>query len=170
MTSRSQQEWRRAAAIGAALVLLLSWAGLLHIGDFISWSLAPYDTTPLALRPALGTWEREVNDFFEAPPGSTSVGVLIVGLSVLLFVIALRRVSRSAGARTRLMAGFAASNVLVGVGIFLSIFVAGVLPLEAAPYPGYGWTCKFLVPQVLLLALLYALQAHTIPKSLSTPC
>jgi hypothetical protein len=38
------------------MVLLLSWAGLLHIGEFISWSLAPYDTTPLALRPARGTW------------------------------------------------------------------------------------------------------------------
>jgi hypothetical protein len=169
MASRSLQEVHRAAAVGAAIVLLLSWAGLLHTGEFISWSLAPYDTTPLALRPPPGTWEREVSDFLEAPPGSTSVGVLIVGLSVLLFVIALRRVSRSAGTRTRLMAGFAASNVLVGVAVFLSIFVAGVLPLEAAPYPGYGWTCKFLVPQALLLAILYTLQAHTIPKSLATP-
>jgi hypothetical protein len=120
------------------------------------------------LRPPLGTWEREVSDFFETPPGSTSVGVLIVGISVLLFLIALRRVSPVAGARTRLMAGFAASNVLVGGGVLLSIFVAGLLPLEAALYPGYGWTAKFLVPQALLLAVLYALQAHTIPRSLTT--
>jgi len=167
MASRTQSKLHQAAAVAAAIVLLLSWAGLLHTGEFISWSLAPYDTTPLVLRPPSGTWEREVSDFFEAPPGSTSVGVLIVGLSVLLFLTALRRVSRAAGARTRLMAGFAASNVLVGVGVFLSILTAGLLPLKTSPYPGYGWTVKFLVPQALLLAILYTLQAHTIPKSLA---
>lgn len=162
---RSQLQWR-VATVGAALVLLLSWAGLLWVGEIISWSLAPYDTTPLELRPVRGAWERDVSDFFQAPPGSTLVGVLIVGLSVVLCAVAMRRVSSSPGVRARLMTGFAFSNLIIGSAVFLSVFVVGMLPLEAAPYPGYGWTIKFLVPEMLLLVVLYVLQAHTIPRSL----
>ena len=164
IVQRFRRKWHIAVILGTAIVLVLSWAWLLWIGEIISWSLAPYDTTPLEWRPTPGSWEREVSDFFQAPPGSTLVGILIVGISVALFVIALRQVGRSTGVHARLMATFAFSNLIIGGAVFLSGFVVADLPLEAAPYPGYGWTIKFLVPELLLLAVLYVLQAHSIPK------
>jgi len=37
-------------------------------------------------------------------------------------------------------------------------------PLEVGPAPGYDWTVQFLIPDVLLLAMLLGLQVWGIPK------
>jgi len=134
------------------------------MGGIAAWSLAPYDTTPLADRPPRGTWQRDLSDFFQVPPGSVIPALLSVGISVVLAIIALRRIPDSSNVRTQLMLGFALSNIVVVAAMFLGNFLVADLPLEIAPYPGYGWTLKFLAKDILLLALLFALQACGIPK------
>jgi hypothetical protein len=146
------------------LLLLLSWAPLLWAGEIITWSLAPYDTTPLELRPPQGTWQRDLSDFFQAPPGSLVPPILLLGISLALFGLALRRVPTTAAARVRLGLGFALSNLLFLVAVLASSFAVAGLPLELAPYPGYGWTFKFALPQFLLLTALVVLQAWSIPR------
>lgn len=144
----------------AILGLLASWAILFAITDMVTWSLAPFDTTPVEKRPAPGTWQREVSDFFAEPPGSAILPVLVVGSSAILFLAALFRRHAPATARARLAFRFLESNLLIAGAIILSIYVFGALPLELAPYPGYGWTIKFLVPQTVLLILMFVLQGR----------
>lgn len=144
----------------AILGLLASWAILFAITDMVTWSLAPFDTTPVEKRPAPGTWQREVSDFFAEPPGSAVLPVLVVGSSAILFLAALFRRHAPATARARLAFRFLESNLLIAGAIILSIYVFGALPLELAPYPGYGWTIKFLVPQTVLLILMFVLQGR----------
>jgi hypothetical protein len=147
------------------LLLLLSWALLLWAGEVITWSLTPYDTTPLELRPPQDTWQRGLSDFFQAPPGSLLPPILLLGTSLALFGAALRRIPVTAAARVRLGLGFAISNLLFVVAVWACGFVVSTLPLELAPYPGYGWTFKFALPQVLLLSALVVVQAWSIPRS-----
>lgn len=62
LSSRSMPTYMLSIAI---LALIFSWLGLLWVGEAISWSLAPYDTTPLELRPPQGTWQRDLSDTFQ---------------------------------------------------------------------------------------------------------
>lgn len=150
------------------LLLVFSWLVLFWLVEFDTDLLAPYDTTPLANRPPWGTWQRDLSDFFQDPPGSVIPALLIVGISIVLLVIALGRTPGSFNVRIRLLLSFALSNLVIVAAMFFSGFVVADLPLEIAPYPGYGWTLKFLVPDILLLALLFALQGWDIPKWLLT--
>ncbi len=148
----------------AALALVLSWIGLSWVGEMISWSLAPYDTTPLDRRPPQGTWQRDVSDFFQYSVGSKMLAAILVGLSLALFLLALRKMPNSSGGWMGLLIGFALSNFAIAAGVTMSGFVMAILPVELTPYPGYGWTVKFLVPEVFLLGLWIMLQAHAIPR------
>ena len=150
------------------LVLVFSWLVLFWLVEFETELLAPYDTTPLENRPPRGTWQRDLSDFFQVPPGSVIPASLIVGISMVLLVIALGRAPApgSFNLRIHLLLSFALSNLVIAAAMFFSGFVVADLPLEIAPYPGYGWTLKFLAPDILLLALLFALQGRGIPKCL----
>ncbi len=148
------------------LVLLLTWGVAFWMVGIATWGLTPYDTVPLAQRPPLGTWERGLNDFFQPPVGSNLPGIFIVGASAVLLAVALRHVSSLPSQRAKLVLGFAASNFIVAVAMFASTFVVADLPLHLTPYPGYGWTIKFLIPQILLLILLFVLQGKIIPTRL----
>ena len=161
-----RRDWHGVVAKGTAVALVLSWIGLLGVSQIASWGLAPYDTTPLELRPDVGRWERQASDFFGSPPGNYLVGAVVVGISVALFAFAWRQAKRSADERARIVAAFFLSNLIVGGAALASGFVMASLPLELAPYPGYGWTVKFLAPEMLLLAVLLALQAFVIPRRL----
>ena len=160
-----KRSWQGIVLAMAGIGPLASWAKLFAITHMVTWSLAPFDTTPVELRPAPGTWQREVSDFFTEPPGNAILPVLVVGSSAVLFLAALFRAPASAAARARLAFRFLESNLLVAGAIVLSIYMFGALPLELAPYPGYGWTVKFLVPQTVLLLSLFVLQG----RSLGTP-
>jgi len=147
-----------------ALALILSWIGLAWVGEVVSWSLAPYDTTPLERWPPQGTWQRDVSDFFQYSVGSSMLAAIFVGLSLALFLIALRKMPNSSGGWLRLMIGFALANFAIAASVTVSGFVMAGLPVELTPYPGYGWTVKFLVPEVFLLGLWIRLQARSIPR------
>ncbi len=148
----------------AALLLLLSWFGLSGAGEMLSWSLAPYDSTPLELRPPIGTWPRDVNDFFQYAVGSKTLTAILVGLSLALFLFALRKMSHSPGDWGRLMLGFALVNFALVAAMLASAFVMGSLLLEMAPKAGYGWMIRFLIPEIFLLGLWILLQARVIPR------
>lgn len=77
------------------IVLVLTWAALFWAVQIATWGLAPYDTVPPAQRPALGTRERSLNDFFESSPGSELPAVLIVGMSVVLSLVGLAPIANS---------------------------------------------------------------------------
>ena len=145
-------------------VLILSWLSLSRVGEMVSWSLAPYDTTPLEQRPPQGTWQRDLSDAFQYSVGSKMLAVILVGLDLALFLLALRRMPNSPRGWIRLTIGFALANLAVAIGVTVSVFVMGSLPVELAPYPGYGWTAKFLIPELVLLGLWIMLQARSIPR------
>jgi len=146
------------------LALVLSWLGLAWVGEMMAWSLAPYDTTPLDRRPPQGTWQRDVSDFFQYSVGSKMLAVILVGLSLALFLLALRKMPNSSGGRARLLMGFALSNFALAASVSVSGFLMAGLSVELTPYPGYGWTVKFLVPEVVLVGLWIMLLARTIPR------
>ena len=148
----------------ATVVFILSWLGLSWVGEVVSWSLAPYDTTPPELRPPQGTWQRDLSDAFQYSVGNKMLAALLVGLNLALFLLALRRMPKSPGEWIRLMIGFALANLAVAIGVTASVSVMGSLPVEPAPYPGYGWTVKFLIPELVLLGLWIMLQARSIPR------
>lgn len=155
-------------AFWITLAFLISTWGVLYAAVGIAtWSLTPYDTTPLTLRPPLGSWERSLNDFFESPVGGNLPEVVTVAASLVLLVFALRHASANSFQRAKLVLVFAVSNLIVSAAIFGTLFVVGDLPLHLTPYPGYGWTIKFLVPQGLLLVLLLVFQGKVIPTRLT---
>jgi len=148
------------------VVLVISWAVLVGAVSMATWGLAPYDTTPLTLRPPQGSWQREVSDFFQSPPGSIIPPVAVTAASIMLLGIALRRIAGTPAA-PKLALSFALTNTLAAIGMSFSTFIVADLPLELAPYPGYGWTVKFLIPDALMLMLLFVVQGRMIPKWLS---
>lgn len=148
----------------AIVFLVFSWLALFWLVELDTDLLAPYDTTPLDHRPPRGTWQRDLSDFFQVPPGSVIPASLSIGISMVLLIITLGRTPGQFNVRIRLLLSFALSNLVIVAAMFFSGFVVADLALELAPYPGYGWTLKFLVPDILLVALLFALQAWGIPK------
>jgi len=150
---------RRIAMFTSAVLLMPSWMLMFWVVTGpVTWSLTPYDSTPILKRPPFGSWPRLLNDFFDTLPGNLMPAVLIVGISVSFFVVALRSLPDSPTARIRLMLLFGLSNLAAIAGIAAGAFIVGPLPLELAPYPGYGWTAKFLIADLLCVALLLAFQ------------
>jgi len=158
-----------AAFAVAFLVLAFSWMFLFSVIGFATWSLAPYDTSWYNYwgwpsdSPLPGSWQRSLNSFFEEPPGSVLPAVLSVGASIAFFTIAFRRARDLTAARLWLVLSFAVTNLVIGAAMFFDSLVID-WPLEVGPAPGYDWTVQFLIPDVLLLAMLLGLQVWGIPK------
>lgn len=111
------------ALIGTWMLLFVAVAGITE-----AW-MAPWDVR--LNRPALGTIERTLNDFFEEEPGAIMFAGLLVTISVGLF---LTRMVFSAN-RTRIPWTFAAANLgFVFVGIPLAAGT-NVLPYLWLPQP-----------------------------------
>ncbi len=105
-----------------------------------------------------------MSDFFQYSVGNKLLAAILVGLSLVLFILALRKMPNSSGRWTRLMIGFALSNFALTASVTVSGFVMASLPVELTPYPGYGWTVKLLVPEVSLLGLWIRLHVRNIPR------
>ncbi len=162
-TQLLQQGLNTCAQVIALAILVASLAALFTMVDIATWGLAPYDSTPLELRPPQGAWQREVSDFFQSPPGSVLLPALATVASVILLAVAHKR-TQGAVSPTRLMWSFSLTNVLVAAGIVTSVFIFSTLPIELSAYPGYGWTIKYLIPHSLLLACLFVLQGRVISQ------
>lgn len=153
-------------------LLLFSWGALFGwITEFVvDGTLVPYAGITPPERPPADTWQRQLNDYFDWPPfRERRPAWLSVGVSLVLFGVALRRIPRSSAAIIRLGLGFALSNLLFIVVLLVSQPLVDFLPelsfLDPPGYrAGYGWTYKFIVADSLLLVGLLALQARSIPK------
>ena len=155
-----------ALAVGV-LFLVLSWAALFWwINEFAIYALVPYDDVWPEFRPLPGTWQRELNDFFERPPVRYMPACLAVGVSVVLF-LAHSRTFRSHGARIRLTLCFALSNFLLVLAMIAESYIDIMDFLPELPYSIYGrYGCAYgsILVDTLLLGLWLALQAWGIPK------
>jgi len=129
--------------------------------------LAPWSQVPDHLRPAVGTWQRTVNDFFAESPGAALPAWLVLVISVTLFV---RRLLRSQERRLLLLE-FATLNtlfVLVDLALVVPAHLLADLLLEQ-PLPegdvGYHHTWLAIVVTVGLLVMLFRAQAAgSLPK------
>jgi hypothetical protein len=70
-------------------LLMLAWLAVFFILTMITdFTLVPWDTA--IERPAVGTWQRSLNDFFENPPGQYLFSIPIVFLSIIISIKAIR--------------------------------------------------------------------------------
>ncbi len=108
-----------AVAIAGLLFLLWTWHGLYWwVAALTEGLLVPWDTTPE--RPALGTWQRAANDFFEDAPGAQMPAIAVVGGSALVAAIGTWRARR----RWPLPAALAVTNcfyALVAVPLCVAV-------------------------------------------------
>jgi hypothetical protein len=153
----------------ALLTLAFSWVFLFSVIGIATWSLAPYDTSWYDYwgwpsdSPPPGSWQRSLNSFFEKAPGSVLPAVFVVGASIALFTTVSRRARDLTATRLWLVLGFALTNLVIGAAAFFDSLVID-WPLEVGSAPGYDWTVQFLIPDLLLLAILFGLQGWAIPR------
>lgn len=141
--------------LGASWYLLF----MLIAGMTEGW-LVPWDTTPQ--RPAFGTWQRTLNNYFESPPGSLLPSRTFLAIGALIFAV------RLASSRDRrwLPWIFAATNfALIPIGM-VCIGLAWKFPeldmLRASgpvPHFGYERTWGPIGVSLLLFVALFLAQA-----------
>jgi len=149
-----------------SLITLFWW-----VDEFAVLSLIPYDTIVPESRPSLDTWQRQLNGFFEGTPIRHMPAWVIVGLSLVFLIIALRRARKTFVSIARLITGFALTNILVLILMMMSSYIVSDLPIELSlleprnswPF-GYGRTFKFILADTVLLTLWGAAQAWGIPR------
>lgn len=106
------------------IALMASWLVVFWVLSFLTeFVLVPWDTA--VVRPETGTWQRTLNDFFEQPPGSLLVPVLLVTGSVILVI-------RS---RQQRFFHFAALNLIFAGSAFALFTVAAMVNNAVFPYP-----------------------------------
>lgn len=142
------------------LLLFASWLALFAMVTAATSGLTPYDTTPFELRPERGTWAREINDFFLSGAARFVPAILVVGTGMSLFVRTWSRTPAMAHLRMKWTVWFSAMNLIAVITMSLNVFAVAELPLELAPYPGFGWTIKFLAADFCILGLLFYWQAR----------
>lgn len=149
---------RKALAYAGSGLLLLTSYFFLYVTMLMATEayLVPWDIVPG--RPAIGTWQRALNDFFEAKPGAILPAAVVIGASVLLFLIRIVREQN----RLHLTLTIAASNLLFFVLLPVLGLLANQIPLLWLPTPrpeldvGYHRTWPSLASTGgLLLALLW---------------
>ncbi|HEX2906109.1 MAG TPA: hypothetical protein VHO69_04570 [Phototrophicaceae bacterium] len=108
-------------------LLILTWVILFFtLAFFAQLILAPWDTA--LTQPALGTWQRTLNDFFESGGG----GVLALPVILTSVGFALRTINRHSGA----LAAFIVSNALFFVGLIALFGIACTINNTILwPYP-----------------------------------
>lgn len=72
--------------VAAIWVVLFWWVSLFTEALLVPWYCCNLDTLP-----AVGTWQRALNDFFSQPPGSLLPSVTMVLISLLIFINRLSR-------------------------------------------------------------------------------
>ncbi len=152
----------RAVFVGGTVLLVGAW---FLISFFIlaateAW-LVPWDCVHVSLRPAVGTWERTANDFFEGPPGSFLPALGLVLVSVALLLVGTLRTRR----RTLLPGALAATNLAFVLADILLLDVADRLPILRLPEPrpaidvGYYRTWPAILITAVLVFVLFLMQA-----------
>ncbi len=147
-------------------LLVVSWC-LALLGLLANMELlTPWDPYGVGQRPARGTWEREVNDFFEHTPAALALPLGTVAASVLLFRRRLRREGNIAGTGWRLGLECVLTNVALFVlapevphlaGTVAAAWRAG--PSASVP-PGYARDWPQIAAYLAVLGLYLLLQTR----------
>lgn len=110
---------------GMIAVLALTWVILFYtITFYASLIMTPWDTA--LTRPEVGTWQRSLNDFFEAGAGQL-VGLALILASMAVVIPALRR-------SPALAVELVMSN-LIFWGVLLIVFYAATMINNHVLYP-----------------------------------
>ena len=173
-TSDSKAAFRVAGWLSLVLsastiaLLLLSWGALLWFIALETDLLLPYHTSwydhwgwPQDTPPA-GSWQRNLNYFFESPVGAALPAILTVGASAYLLGVILFREPQLREKRIPLLLSFAVSNLVSVPVMFLASYA--VVALFAGRLTGWSSTAILWLPTCLLLAVLFALQIQMLPK------
>lgn len=153
--------------IGGTLLLVGTWCLLFMFTAAMTegW-LAPWDTVPVEFRPPVGSWQRSLDDFFEAWPGAILPGIVVVLVSASIFVIRTVRTMN----RVLLPLAFAATNfIFILVDSFLAT-LAHRLPNLWLPQPrpsidaGYHRTWPAILVTTILLIILLLVQSKVVLK------
>src|SRR5215207_301604 len=112
--------------MGLLGILALTWLFLLFILTiFTALIMAPWDTAIDI--PAVGTWQRTVNDFFEYSVGQLLLSVPVVLLSIGITIRTLR-------SRPEFLSRVVISNVLLSVGAWVLVMAATSINHQLSPY------------------------------------
>jgi hypothetical protein len=149
-----------ARTVMALALLGCSYLMLFLMAVLSSWYFAPYSDLPPQLMPPPGAWQRTINDLFSGPLGSWTLPIVVVGTSMILLWRAFKNCGNDPDARFRLAVKFGLLNVVGSSAILLGLPVMGSLPIELAPAPGFGFTLKFIVWDLLIIIALLVLQAR----------
>ena len=175
MRGEQTLRWKEGSTLAVVILFLTFswWLASGWINEFAVACLVPYDDVWSEGRPFPGTWQRQLNDFFERPPWRYLPAWLTVGASIVLFIITLRRTSKSPlgiiQRSIRLGLGFALSNFVL-VAAMLSMSYMDLVPNKlgqtlALRYGRYGGAFSSLFMDILFLLVPWlALQAWGIPK------
>ena len=120
--------------VDAIVLLLLSWGTLFWFIVLETNLLLPYDTSwydywgwPQGSPPP-GSWQRNLNYFFESPVGSVLPAILVVGMSALLLGVILFHFPQHRKRPRPLLLSFAVTNLVsIPVMFWISYVVAGRL-------------------------------------------
>ncbi|HOG45228.1 MAG TPA: hypothetical protein PLJ35_02150 [Anaerolineae bacterium] len=143
------------AFAGGLLLLAVTWYALFWcLAGATELLLVPWDTTPQ--RPPVGTLAREVNDFFEGPPGAYLPAATIVGAGMVSLVVG--AVRRRCGAWLPVILAAANSIFMVLASIAYvanqSLFALRLPPPQTGYDLGYQRTWPAILVAGLLLGLL----------------
>ncbi len=143
-----------------AVLLIATWSYILYIVWGASgWMLIPWEMWG-NLRPAPGTLDRQVNDFFNCGDNQFLPALVVLGFDVAIFIVRISHL-RDRARRTWLPLAFAWINA-----VFLAASVLGLLLLRDVadlwlPQPrpqldfGYHRTWPVIVFYILLAGLLF---------------
>lgn len=155
-------------SVGTIVLLLLSWGALFWFIRLETELSLPYDTSwydywgwPQASPPP-GSWQRNLNYFFESPFGSMSSAILTVGASIFFLVLTFFRTPQFREKTIPLWMSFAVSNLVSIPVMFLISYV--VRALFAGRLTGWNGTIILWLPTLFLLVLLFTLQVRIVPR------
>ena len=155
---------RNITAFMTAILLIMSWIGLLFWGRFVPTAFMPYSDVLETMRPPSGTWQRALNDFFQYTWVQEFVSFLGFGISMIFVGYAIYRFRNKGTELMVVLLYLALSNLALSlVFLLLTLYIpAGgelsfLKPLGQYR-PGYELTYKYILADVLTLLIWISIQ------------
>ncbi len=155
---------RNITAFITAILLIVSWIGLLFWGRLVPTAFMPYSDVLEAMRPPSGTWQRSLNDFFQYTWAQEFVSFLGIGISIIFVGCAIYRFWDKRNELMVVLLYLTLSNLaLFLVSLLLTLYMpAGgelsfLKPLGQYR-PGYELTYKYILVDVLSLLIWVLIQ------------
>jgi len=142
-----------------AILLIISWIGLLFWGRVAPTAFMPYSDVLEAMRPQFGTWQRSVNDFFQYTWAKEFLSFLGIGINMIFVGYAIYRFRDKRNELMVVLLYLAFSNL-----VFFLVFLLLTLYMPAGGElsflkplgqyrPGYEFTYKYILADVIILLI-----------------